>query len=215
MEEKLDKITKLYNSVSKEYADAFSGEHEKKPMDREILYRFSREVGNENPVWDLGCGPGQTTNYLRNLGIQASGLDMSGQMLDQARRRHPDIHFQQGNILALEFEDSSIAAILSFYAMVHFTKDQVDKAFREIHRVLRPNGLFLFTYHVGEETIRISEFLGKQIDMDFMFFTTDFITGCLTDCGFKQIDTIERDPYPGVEYHSRRAYLFATKPGGE
>ena len=213
MEERLDKITKLYDSVSKEYADAFSGEHEKKPMDREILYRFSREVGNENPVWDLGCGPGQTTNHLRNLGIQASGLDISGQMLDQARRRHPDIHFQQGNILALEFEDSSIAAILSFYAMVHFTKDQVGKAFREIHRVLRPNGLFLFTYHVGEETICISEFLGKQIDMDFMFFTTDFITGCLADCGFKQIDTIERDPYPGVEYQSRRAYLFATKPG--
>ena len=215
MEEKLDKITKLYNSVSKEYADAFSGEHEKKPMDREILSIFSREVGNENPVWDLGCGPGQTTNYLRNLGIHASGLDISGQMLDQARRRYPDIHFQQGNILALEFEDSSIAAIISFYAMVHFTKDQVEKAFREIHRVLRPNGLFLFTYHVGEETICISEFLGKQIDMDFMFFTTDFITGCLTDCGFKQIDTIERDPYPGVEYQSRRAYLFTTKPEGE
>ncbi|MCG8639296.1 MAG: class I SAM-dependent methyltransferase [Desulfobacterales bacterium] len=211
----MDKITKLYDSVSKEYADAFSGEHEKKPMDREILSRFSQEVGNENPVWDLGCGPGQTTNYLRNLGIQASGLDISGQMLDQARHRHPDIHFRQGNILALEFEDNSIAAILSFYAMVHFTKDQVYKAFREIHRVLRPNGLFLFTYHVGQETIRISEFLGKQIDMDFMFFTTDFITGCLTDCGFKQIDTIERDPYPGVEYQSRRAYLFATKPGGE
>ena len=211
----MDKITKSYDAVSKEYADAFFGEHEKKPQDRDILARFSREVGSAGPVWDLGCGPGHTTHYLNTLGIQASGLDMSGRMLEQARRRHPKTDFRQGNILALDFDNNSIAAILAFYAIVHFTKDQVERAFREIHRVLRPNGLFLFTYHVGEDTLHLSEFLGKQIDMDFMFFTTDFITGCLKDCGFAQIETIERDPYPGVEYQSRRAYVFATKPGAK
>jgi len=45
-----------------------------------------------------------------------------------------------------------------------------------------------------------------------MFFNTDFILGCLKEIGFKKIEAIEREPYPDVEYESRRAYVFAKKP---
>jgi hypothetical protein len=44
-----------------------------------------------------------------------------------------------------------------------------------------------------------------------MFFNTDFIYSCLKKIGFKKIEIIEREPYPGVEYESRRAYVFAKK----
>jgi ubiquinone/menaquinone biosynthesis C-methylase UbiE len=132
-------------------------------------------------------------------------------MLEQARTIHPEIHFRKGNILALEFDNDSIAGVVAFYAIVHFTKAQVGVAFREIYRVLQPGGLFLLTYHIGEETIHIDEFLGKSVDLDFMFFTTDFISGCLKEVGFDKIEIIEREPYPGVEYESRRAYVFAEK----
>ncbi len=212
MQQNMDKISNVYDSVSKEYAEAFFREHEKKPKDQEILYKFSQEIGDKSPVWDFGCGPGQTTKYIKNLGIQISGLDLSGRILDQARIQHPDIHFQKGNILELEFENNSIAAIVAFYAIVHFTKDQVIKAFYETYRVLKPNGMLLLTYHIGDVTIHLDEFLGKQIEIDFVFFTTDFIVGCLKNCGFEKIEIIEREPYPEVEYQSRRAYVFAMKP---
>ena len=45
-----------------------------------------------------------------------------------------------------------------------------------------------------------------------MFFTTDFISRCLKEIGFEITEIIERDPYRGVEYESRRAYVFAAKP---
>jgi ubiquinone/menaquinone biosynthesis C-methylase UbiE len=212
MGQNLNKVENMYDTVAKEYAETFFGEHEKKPKDQEILYKFSQEICNRQPVWDLGCGPGQTTRYLRNLGIQISGMDLAEKMLEQARKIHPGIHFQRGNILDLSFETDSIAGIVAFYAIVHFTKEQVGMAFREVFRVLQPNGIFLFTFHVGEETMHLDEFLGKKIDIDFMFFTTDFILGCLKESGFEKIEIIEREPYPGVEYESRRAYVFAVKP---
>ena len=208
----LIKIENLYDTVAREYAEAFSGELEKKPKDQEILYRFSQEIGNRRPVWDFGCGPGQTAKYLKTLGMNISGLDLSEKILEQARTIHPEIHFRKGNILDLEFANDSIVGVVAFYAIVHFTKEQVGIAFREVFRVLQPGGIFLFTYHIGQETIHLDEFLGKKIDIDFMFFTTDFILSCLQDTGFEEIEIIEREPYPKVEYESRRAYVFAIKP---
>lgn len=211
----LAQVESAYDAVAEEYARTFSGEHEKKPLDREILLRFSEEVAGKGPIWDLGCGPGQTSGYLKNLGVEISGLDLSEKALEQARTIHPEIHFQKGNILDLEFESNSIAGIVSFYAIVHFTEEQVALAFREIFRVLEPGGVFLLAYHVGEETIHLEEFLDKKFGIDFMFFTTDFISNCLRNSGFEKIETIEREPYPEVEYESQRAYVFARKPVGQ
>jgi len=212
MKRNKDTIENTYDTVAKEYAEEFSDEHEKKPKDREMLARFARDIEGKIPVWDFGCGPGQTTKYLHDLGVEISGMDISEGMLKQARSLYPDIHFQKGDLLDLECEDDSIAGVVSFYSIVHFTQEQVGTAFSEVFRVLRPGGMFLFSYHIGAETIHIDTFLNHDIDVDFMFFTNDFIEGCLERCGFEGIECIERSPYPGVEYQSRRAYVFALKP---
>lgn len=214
MEQSADKVAGVYDSISTEYAEVFSDELEKKPGDQQMLQKFARRVGGSRPVWDLGCGPGQTTRYLKNLGVDVSGLDVSGRMTQRAKENHPDIHFQRGDILALDFEDNSIAAVLAFYAMVHFNNDQVRKALRNIYRVLKPGGVFLFTFHIGGGAIHLKEFCNRPIDIDFMFFSTDFMVGVLKECGFTDLEVMERDPYPEVEYQSRRAYLFAAKPPG-
>jgi ubiquinone/menaquinone biosynthesis C-methylase UbiE len=211
-EQNVNKVENLYDSIAKEWTETFCGEHEKKPKDQEMLHRFSQEIGDRKPVWDFGCGPGNTAKYLQDLGIEISGLDLSEKMLDQARAIHPRIHFRKGNILELEFDNDSIAGVVAFYAIIHFTEEQVGTAFREVFRVLRPGGVFLFTYHIGEKTLHLDEFLGKKVDIDVMFFTADFIFSYLKDSGFEKIEAIEREPYPEVEYQSRRAYVFAKKP---
>jgi hypothetical protein len=45
-----------------------------------------------------------------------------------------------------------------------------------------------------------------------MFFTPGFIRDSLEMSGFVDIVIEEREPYPDIEYRSRRAYIFAEKP---
>ena len=207
-------IERTYDTVAREYTEVFYVEHAKKPKDQEILQRFAERVGNREPVWDFGCGPGQTTKYLNELGIKASGLDLSSKLLAQARRNLPELIFQKGNILDLDFEDDAIAGVVAFYAIVNFSEQQVGVAFQQIYRVLKPGGLFLCTFHIGEETLHLDEFLGQKVEVDFFFFEPDAIVDRLIGAGFESIEVITREPYPGVEYESRRAYVFAVKPPG-
>jgi predicted TPR repeat methyltransferase len=41
-------------------------------------------VTDKKPIWDFGCGPGQTTQYLKDLALEISGLDLSGKLIAQA-----------------------------------------------------------------------------------------------------------------------------------
>jgi len=207
----INKIELMYNTVAKEWAKAFANEHESKPMDKEILLKFAELVKDKSLVWDLGCGPGCTTKFLSDLGLKISGLDLSENLIFEASKSFPVINFVKGNMLQLDFDDDSLAGVVSFYSIVHFTKEQVEVAFNEIYRRIQPGGVLLFTFHIGSETIHVDEFLGKNVDIDFMFFETDFIKELLQKTGFKKIEITEREPYPDVEYQSRRAYVFAYK----
>jgi len=206
-----DRIRTTYDAIAGSYARVIDGEHDRKPMDLDMLARFAREAG-AGPVCDLCCGPGHTTAHLVGLGLDAWGLDVSPPMLEQARSRHPGLRYCRGDILNLDLDDGSLAGAVAFYALAHFARDQVDRAMRETFRVLRPGGLLLCTWHVGRETIRLREYQDQAIDVDFMFQDTDDMRGLLADIGFADVDIIEREPYPDIEYPSRRAYAFARKP---
>ncbi|MBN2343915.1 MAG: class I SAM-dependent methyltransferase [Deltaproteobacteria bacterium] len=213
-EQRLEHIAVTYNTLAGEWARKFANEHDRKPRDREMLQLFASEIGKRGPVWDLGCGPGCTSAYLNQLGVSASGLDISSQLIEEATRAYPHIPFVLGNMLELPFAEDEVAGLVSFYGIVHFTPEEVQQTFDEVFRVLQENGLFLCTYHVGDESLHIEEFLGHPVDIDFHHFTTIFITDCLKKSGFDQIAVVEREPYPELEHPSRRAYAFARKMGG-
>jgi hypothetical protein len=67
--------------------------------------------------------------------------------------------------------------------------------------------------HAGQEVVHRDEWWGHEVDVDFLFFETEAIKGHLTAAGFALEEVIERDPYPDVEYPSRRAYVFARRAG--
>src|SRR5208282_4662465 len=90
-------IRESYDRLAEEYARRIFNELQRKVLDRELLDRFAAAVAGHGDICDMGCGPGHVARYLRDAGAKIFGLDLSPQMLEQARKLNPDISFREGN----------------------------------------------------------------------------------------------------------------------
>jgi len=205
-------VERSYDEVAASYADHFSSELDHKPFDRSWLDRFAALTRGRGRVYDLGCGPGQVAAALHARGVDVAGADLSPGMVAQARRLHPAIPFERQDMLALTLSPDSLAGVVAFYAIVHFTLDEVEVTAREICRVLQPGGFLLLSFHIGEETVHIDAFLEHPVSMDFAFFQPDDIISRLGVAGLRVEEVTMRYPYPEVEVATKRAYILATKP---
>ena len=212
MNDPTDSIRESYDRLAEEYSRRIFDELQHKPLDRELLDRFARETNGRGDVCDMGCGPGHVARHLRDAGASVFGLDLSPRMLEQARKLNPDIPFREGNMMSLDIADGTLAGIAAFYAIVNIPRQSLALAFREFRRVLRPEGLLLLAFHMGEEIIREEKLWGQKISMDFLLFQPSEIKAGLEAAGLTVEEVVEREPYPDVEYPSRRAYIFARKP---
>ena len=208
-----EELKNSYDRVAEDYAEQFRGEMEKKPFDRKMLDWLIDKVGALGIICDMGCGPGQIARYLRDRGAAACGVDLSPVMVERALFLNPDISFEQGDMLALtKVADGTYGGVAAFYSIVHIPRPKVIEAVRELKRVLRPGGVLLIAFHLGQEIIHRDEWWGKEVSLDFIFFEREEMKGYLKKAGFELQEVIERDPYAeDVEHQSRRAYIFAQK----
>lgn len=99
-------------------------------------------------ILDLGCGPGLTADHLLKQGHEFFGIDISEVMIDECRRRFPDsasAHFSVGDFQKLDFPDHSFDVILCMGALEYIDHDKVDRAVAEMTRVLKPDGVVIFS----------------------------------------------------------------------
>jgi SAM-dependent methyltransferase len=210
----VDNLKSSYDRVAPDYAKHFCNELDKKPFDRKMLDWLVERVGGAGVICDMGCGPGHIAGYLHSRGQSVCGVELSPAMVEQARALNPEIPFQEGDMLELaDVADGSYAAIAAFYSIVHIPRDKIVQALQELKRVLQPRGMVLLAFHLGREVRHLDELLDHEVSLDFFFFETAEMKNYLRSAGFELEEAIERDPYPrGVEYQSRRAYIFARRP---
>ncbi|MEU8897524.1 class I SAM-dependent methyltransferase [Nocardia sp. NPDC048505] len=202
-----------YDEIAEDYAARFGAELRDKPLDRALLRVFSDDVGDEALVADIGCGPGHVAWYLQHLGCRVTGVDLAPRMIEVAAAAHEDIEFRTGDMRALEVEDGAWGGIVALYSIIHLPAAELPAAFGEFHRTLRPGGLLLVSFHVGDEVLHLDDMLGHPVDLDFHFFERPRIETLLTAAGFLIDAAVERRAYPS-EVETTRAYLLARKPDG-
>lgn len=136
-------------------------------------------------VVDLGCGPAtQLAMAARiNPDVQFVGVDLSPDMLDQARslineQQLDNVELLQADITDLsQFPDSSVDAVTSTVALHHLPNiEALEKTFSEIRRILKPHGgLYLVDFGRLKSEKSINYFAYQYADRQPELFTLDYL----------------------------------------
>ncbi|MDF2156377.1 class I SAM-dependent methyltransferase [Algoriphagus sp. CAU 1675] len=117
-------------------------------LDQILKGRFSKEM----KILDAGCGEGRNSVFFINSGYQAFGIDPNETAIQycryMAKSLNPeyDVHrFQPGKLEDIPFHSQAFDVVICS-AVLHFAEsvDNFWQMVAEIHRVLKPGGIFWF-----------------------------------------------------------------------
>ena len=150
-----------FNAVSEQY----DGQRRALIPCFDLFYQTAAElaaaVPNVRRVLDLGAGTGLMSAFVRPSCPQAEFIlaDLSVQMLAKARERFrglPNVHFIEQDLTRLAPDDrlpeNGFDLIVSALAIHHLDNPQKQTLFRQIARLLAPNGRFINADQVLGET---------------------------------------------------------------
>ncbi len=211
------RVAAEYDLLAVPYAEALGDELAAKPFDRWLLDRFAEEVTGDQGL-DVGCGPGQVAGYLAERGVLMTGLDLSSDMVAEARNRHPDLPVVQGSFAVAPMprggdpRDPGWALVTAWYAFVHLAPSELAPTMTALTRLLRHDGVLALALHVGNEVHHPGELWGVATDLDFVFHDADAVIAAAEAAGLEDIEWYRRSPLPH-EASTQRLYLLGRRPG--
>lgn len=114
------------------------------PLRRRLLQEAKIQPGQR--VLDLGCGTGLLTRMVKQSTpeAQVTGLDGDEEVLKIARDKSHGTDIQWDHALAfnMPYQDNSFDVAVSSFVTHHLTGEDKVRAFKEVRRVLRPDGWF-------------------------------------------------------------------------
>jgi SAM-dependent methyltransferase len=206
-------VRRSYDRVAERYAAEVGGELDRRPLERALLAALPQLVGFElarGVVADLGAGPGHVARHVRDLGLHVVALDLSPTMAGVALRRN-GVPAVAGSITALPFADAAIGAALVMFAWIHLDDAAMAVAAAELARVLRPGGVAIVSFHVGDHVVHLDDWFDEPVDVDVRFLRPAAVNAVLADAGLVVEASLEREPVPDVEAQTRRCYLVARR----
>lgn len=111
------------------------------------------EVAPGTRVLDVGCGTGRWLRRYLSLGLDATGVDATSQMLRAARTRGTTAPLVAGEANHLPFGDGEFDAVSDVTVIQHIPATQQPQALLEMTRVLKPGGrMILFELIRGDDS---------------------------------------------------------------
>jgi ubiquinone/menaquinone biosynthesis C-methylase UbiE len=184
-ESDLERNIRTHNNLAKKY-EQMHGEiynyHEQSRLKSELKEAIAsiRTSSQKKVAIDFGCGAGNLTRHLSNLGCDVIASDVSQGFLDLVSSRTYETKVKTIKLNGYDlsnFPDSS-ADMVASYSVLHHVPDYLG-VLKEFMRVLRPGGIVYIDHELSEEfwtqNNMYSDFQSKMKKKDFRRFTKFFI----------------------------------------
>lgn len=149
------------NTERQDWTDADFFASGRRTIEEEILTDMGNVCQGKKPeemrVLEIGCGAGRITSALAGLFGEVHAVDVSGEMIEQARaalQRYPNAHLYQNNGMDLSvIPGGGYDFAFSMIVFQHIpSREVIENYVREVHRLLRPGALFKFQVQ-GDATL--------------------------------------------------------------
>lgn len=149
------------------------------------------EAGEGSTVLDLGCGNGALSEVLCEAGYRVTGMDASPELLEIAKKAHPEVEFIQAD--ATSFSLSEPVDVVFSNAVLHWIdKERQPDMLNCVHNALVECGEFVFEMggfgnndliHQALERVFVEH--GFAYKMPFYFPTIGEYSALLEQAGFQ------------------------------
>jgi uncharacterized protein YceH (UPF0502 family) len=207
------RVRAAYGARAAEYADLLVDELDDLAFERWLLDRVVTAAGSR-PVVDAGCGPGHVTAYLDAAGADAFGIDLTPEMVEQARSRFPHVRYEVGDLTRLIRPQSADGwgAVLGWYSLIHLAGSELPAAVAALARPLAPGGVLVLALHAGDD-VRPSTFAG-DVPLDVVLHEPADVVAAVAAAGLDDVEWYVRGPVPRLRERETtdRLYVLARRP---
>lgn len=152
------------------------------------------DLGAGKTVLDLGCGSGALTEKLAQTGARVIGLDASPELLQVARKNHPQLEFVQGDARSFCLKER-VDAVFSNAVLHWIGREDQPALLRCVFSALKSGGQFAFEFGGAGNNRLIHSALEKCFAqkgllycMPFYFPTIGEYASLLEETGFRVTD---------------------------
>lgn len=208
-----ERVRASYDAVAPAYAERLTDELGALDFERWVLDRVAAEAAG-GAVVEVGSGPGHVTAYLAEAGADATGLDLSPGMVEEARRRYPDGEYQIGDLRRLMRPTSAPgwSAVLAWYSLIHLAASELPEALAALVRPLVPGGRLVLALHAGSEVKHVDDWFEAPVDLDFVLHEPADVVALVEGAGLVDVEWYHRGPVTARGETTERLYVLARKP---
>lgn len=221
-----DKPLAYYNHLADVYAAAVDSKPLHVYYERPNTWSLLPKNLKGLEVLDMGCASGWYSEQLIKAGCHVTAVDASPTMVEITRKRlQGQANVIQANLeKPMDFAKSQSFDIVLASLMIHYLDDW-PQLMKEVSRILKPGGLFIFSTHQPQSTFfhfKLDNYFRQQIITDFwpdinmsvQYYHRPLhdLTEALSQAGFLIEKMIEPLPKDGLKENPKLYELITTQP---
>ena len=197
-----------YDRVTERYLASKDAED---PTTLAALDELARELSPGAAVLDLGCGAGVPATRRLAQRFAVTGVDLSTRQLELARQHVPAANFLKADMTDLSFAPEAFDAVVAFHSIIHLPRAEHPALLGKIRRWLKPGGVFLATWALGEWEGEENDWEGWGAPMRWSHHDGETSLELLRGAGFA-IERAEARTTRGTRGDESWLWVFARKP---
>ncbi len=155
--------------------------------------RFCALISKKASILEVGCGPGNISNYLLNKQptFKIEGIDIAPNMIDLAQKNNPTAQFQIMDIRSIRDLNKTYQAIIAGFCIPYLAMKEVQQFMDHCAKLLVNKGILYLSFvegNYGKSKFQTGS-TGDRIF--FHYYETDYLLKLLNDQKFHLMERLE------------------------